>query len=166
MKTLTVLLLLLPFLATADPGNATRWLMNEPASLMDIGLLRAQIRLDAEDLLMNSIDYYEENEDIAIDSSIGYDFERDTIFVSIYLRNAKRPKGLCKILLKHYVNTVSIGLKYWFPHAEYSTEETPKDLVDRLRERVELQCHASSNEEEPAAEGRRTLLDAKVYWAE
>ena len=46
MKKLTALPLLLPVLASADPGAATRWLINEPANLLDIGMMRVNQDLD------------------------------------------------------------------------------------------------------------------------
>lgn len=42
MERLIALLLLLPVLASAGPGGATRYLINEPASLMDIGIDRGR----------------------------------------------------------------------------------------------------------------------------
>ena len=41
MKKLIELLLLVPIVASADPGAVTRYLMNEPVSLFDLGMLRA-----------------------------------------------------------------------------------------------------------------------------
>ena len=45
MKQLTAVLLLSPLLGSADPGPATKYLIDEPASLMDIGPLRMRLDL-------------------------------------------------------------------------------------------------------------------------
>ena len=45
MKQLTAVLLLSPLLGSADPGPATKYLIDEPASLVDIGPLRMRLDL-------------------------------------------------------------------------------------------------------------------------
>ncbi len=65
-------LLLLIFVATgsttkAGPDDLTKWLMNEPASMMDIGLLRFQKFLDEQDRLE--------------DTFVGYEWDTDRFLV-------------------------------------------------------------------------------------
>jgi len=56
MKNLTALLLLLPAIASADPGPATKYLMNDPASMLDIGILKAEKNLNGSKHRVDYVD--------------------------------------------------------------------------------------------------------------
>ena len=52
MKNLAAILLLFPVLASADPGPATQHLLDEPATLMDVGIIRlAAVIRNNQDLI-------------------------------------------------------------------------------------------------------------------
>ena len=164
MRLFLTLLLLFPLIASADPSATTRWLMNEPASLLDIGLLRAQLTLDDRDRTLNSFTWHKESEDLRIDSSIGYDYERDLIFVSIILTSADDPKSVCGTLIREYAATVLVYLEYWFKHSEYSTSSTPDDLISQLQKSVELRCRFFDSQGKQVGVGKRMFLGKEIAW--
>ena len=102
MKKLTVLLLLLPALASADPGKATRAFMSQPASLFDLGMLKLNLHVHQKTEQFPSTSYVEQ-----VDGSADFRFwgradyrpesDRITLFVQLesYTQGVETGRRLC-----------------------------------------------------------------------
>ncbi|MEX0709409.1 MAG: hypothetical protein WD078_15745 [Woeseia sp.] len=165
MKILLILIAIAPTLALGASGEATRYLMNEPASLMDIGLLRAQLFLNDLDRRLNDINYYEENPDLTVDSSIDYIFEDDKLLVEIIVAEPKRPRSMCILFSEQYINSIVARIGSWFTHYVYSRAGQPESLVSEIRDRFELSCKVFKDGD-LVGSWRRELNDEEVIWEE
>jgi hypothetical protein len=107
MKKFLAPLLLFPVLSFADPGPATRYLIDESASLMGIGILRAELRLAQSRGSFTKI--YEDSSGVKIVSlstAVIYDYKDDTLNLEIrpLVREPGKAEQGCKDL-----QTVSHG---------------------------------------------------------
>ena len=102
MKKLILLTAIFPLLALADPGPATRYLMNQPASLMDIGLIRANRYLDRSRNQLEKKLKEQGDENAFVLAAAKYDFDNDIIGISFSIllgvfnaTESNMPKFLC-----------------------------------------------------------------------
>ena len=171
MKKLTALLLLLPVLAAADPGTATKYLISDQASLMDIGLLRAEIYL-------NEIAEAISSEESEVTARTLYDFGNDLIIFLGVVNTPTNPKEQCTKFLLYpmlraeisiSVNGVPYGqhdfggherVAAFFTHAGFARTSEPDDFKQNVLERIEVTCVANETI------GRRKLLADNIYWTE
>ena len=158
MKKLLVILLL-PAFANADPGTATKYLINEPASLFDIGLIRAHLHFDMADPLIKS-SYEHSDPKLFYSAVFNYQYEDDLFVLKLSVLSSHSKKLRCEDLITRYGNILQNLMYRWFSHEEYSVASEPDDFEDLLLRRVELRCATTSRE------ARRKLLDDKVYWTE
>lgn len=143
MKRLTALLLLLPIIASADPGAATKYLMNEPASLMDITFMRLNQSLDKQtgDLaaILNTTSKNGGYMNFRLRSY--YHFDSDEI--RIYARadtNGSASKASCKAVIawlrKYALTWITLNLG----HYGYESSYVPKNLALEIEKRTQLFC--------------------------
>ena len=90
-----LLLLLFPLLATADPGAATQYLMNEPASLFDVGIARAQQDLEKTKAAVSSRIARQFGEEIFFIPEIRYEFDNDLLVFVFNLALSENDKAAC-----------------------------------------------------------------------
>ena len=138
MKKLTALLLLLPVLVSADPGPATKYLINEPASLMDVAILSLQISLDKMATSMKTKGQH-------LSLRAHYDFSDDKIILSasVFFRgeNAQHEaKEICDAQIYVLGALATSDMEQYFSHAGFVRGDPPADFVKKLQERTELRC--------------------------
>ena len=161
MKKLIAFLLLLPVFALADPGAATRYLINEPASLMDIGLVRINLFLrDEGDDITETLRVLGQ-EDARVISVARYDFASDVIVIEYFISNVSDKKETCRGVLENVV-----GLQIMIPrligHTDYSSGDEPEDLSASIAHRVEVRCLEWAT---PGSTiGRRMLTKEEIFW--
>lgn len=85
MKALTALILLLPMIASADPSPATRYLLDEPANLMDLGIIRLStaIRIN-RNLISGNYEMATGISDVVLYTSADYNLASDKINIRIF----------------------------------------------------------------------------------
>ena len=162
MKRLTVLLLLLPALASADPGTATQYLMNEPASLMDIGLLKLNMKLEKlKPHLWGP--FLGDGDADRTKVSASYDFAADEIRVQItFFSDAESIEDACKatigalrVLLYDLVE---------FRHSGYVRDGQPDKLFTELEHRFQLICTVKDTVLEfDRLEAKGAWSDTRIY---
>lgn len=157
MKRLTVLLLLLPVLAPADPSAATRYLMNEPASLMDIGLLRAQLHFHNTVDPIFTEDFESLDPNLIISTGIEYKFDDDLFVIFSYIRWSKDPKARCERLIDKYVSVAKSTMLSFFSHVGFTRSNEPADLENAIFSRIEVHCGGGG------VNGRRKFLEHEIY---
>ena len=167
MKRLVVLLLL-PLAAHAQPGALTHNLMNEPATLFDIGMVRLNI-LATE--FRNRVGLYWTGsagtaEFFEAEVNSGYDAADDRIYVSFLIMNsevtnAQMEEG-CGVAFRQMGIWLAKSLPDLFSHDGRRDPSEAASLSDGLSEVVSLRCYVSSAKS--SAEGRfwasQSLKDA------
>ena len=155
MKKLIVLLLL-PVFASADPGPATRYLMNEPARLFDMGMHR----------LNRDLGLYVDNPDGWKNYGIvvKYVVDSDEIVIEFIGRDSVYPaeRACDRQLIK--MRLISATLLSYFRHFNDSTSTEPHDLKEQLVNRVRIGCIVRETEIPHAMyEARSSLASDKVH---
>jgi len=135
-----LLLALAPLVAQAEPGRVTRWLMNEPMSLMDWGMVSIEKKLAdlkiAESVFTSKFFY----------GSAEYDWEADRIRIHVSfigkgteaecIENLKRAKAAFLNFTwdeKEHPRVAREVLRTLFAHrGGYSSKSEPPDLGDVL----------------------------------
>ena len=144
MKTITALLLLLPILASAQPGAATRYLMTEPASLMDIGLIR--LGKELEEMAHRFRKWYETDtrtEGVSVTTAAEYFSEHDKIrvHISVSVKSLKNAESGCRELIEPLKGHVARLENSAFRHDGYTNPNRPEDLARHVLDRTDLFCH-------------------------
>jgi len=143
MRKQTALLLLLPVLASADPGPAIRWLISEPASLLDLGVsnLERWVSDDPEffdDQYSSAAGYSEKT----ISTHVRYEFKNDKIVIGVLVttRDVGKSEAGCRQIAKQAQNQFSFAVKMAFMHEGYQSQREPADLGEQLLQRTDLEC--------------------------
>jgi hypothetical protein len=149
MRMILAILLLVPHVALGDPGPTTRYLMNERASLFDIGMYRLQRQADiwASQVL----------DGLSVDATY-YDWDKDLIIVDATVRrpNREEARAACRTFIQGFrlrlraIGSVRFGgtpqaysvnyLEYFFSHWSYRAKDEPADVQSSLQQRMELRC--------------------------
>ncbi len=156
MKQLIAVLLLIPLLGSADPGPATKYLMDEPASLMDIGLLRMRLDLTSTTLLPVTRIIVDENEDEFSGLSLltEYDYANDMIIVRLFLfGESDEAEQDCKFAVGILASAVKRGLGDWFSHSDFKRGNPPS--LEDLQSRTSVVCEAEFPDLEQVVVTRR-----------
>jgi len=170
-------LLLFSFIAAADPGPATRWLMNERASLLDIGIIRLDLHLESDgeywsEVFSSHLITVEQlsADEIPFVHTIGahYDYDDDLIVAWFSARYGQElPKGAveaCKWLLNSQNRSLSDAASRWFGHYGYVNTSRPENLDEQIDGRVELRCEVHGTDQ--AVNVRRRLGSDQVFVGE
>ena len=144
-----ILLLLFPLLSFADPGGATQYLINDPVSMMDIGIFRAERDLDI--IIQRRNKSYEKRRDLsltALSGFVSYLYEDDLIVLSAELNGAepiaKTLEDECRLIVELMRTRANILAEVWFSHAGFKRSGEPKDLADKIKDRIQLRCDGAS----------------------
>lgn len=177
MKKFLCILASLPSLTVADPGPATQYLIDEPASLMDIGMLRAELLLNEFAESHSAGVAKTSGQKPSISAQAAYDMGNDIIVLSFWIMS-KNPRSLCESILNSPIlggpqvmpilgtegQTVDWGLDGYiatlFTHSGYTKAAQPKDLADKVSARIEIRCSGDN------ISARRRYLEENIYWSE
>lgn len=136
---------------SADPASSARWLMDQPASLFDLGILRFRQRNKEEwtrELDLKSKDKGVLLDDLGINNVV-YNSDNNTIsimaaFIVPYVENVD--EKLCASILGEYKNIISRSrhdLPTAFDHIGYSDRARPKELNDNINKLLALTVRIS-----------------------
>lgn len=129
----SILLLLFPLLAFADPGAAMRYLINEPASLMDLGLVRLDIRLaEYRETIGPNIDELAKTDLHGYSFSSTYNADKEEISVRLWIlpKDSSQAVAACQNLLPIVRSPVEHGIRTLFFHADSpSSNDQPEPLA-------------------------------------
>ena len=152
-----IALLLAPLLASAEPGPAVQYLLDEPASLLDIAMVRLD---DLTDEFENRVGlYWTEGDEIKFfkaEINASCDPDDDKIYVSFLAMNSEADAGQMEEGCRNAMSQMSIwllkSLHRVFPHVEYEVPSMPADFYSGLKELFEIRCYFSSARD--TSEGR------------
>ena len=170
--------------ARAEPGSVVDWLMNEPASLFDVGMLRLQraTKRWINESVSEGPGFGEPYLAGAYFSAI-YDWDENRIYVSGFIQeefaDTTRQKSACKATIRYmsakagidsttgraFVPLDSTLLSGHFNHFYYDTASQPKDYRSRLDQVFVLRAFVGP-QTKPTLNCRRDLLSNKVYFEE
>jgi hypothetical protein len=146
---------------SADPASSTRWLMDQPASLFDLGILRLRQRNKEE--WTPELDMKSKDKGILLDNlginNVVYNSDNNTIaimaaFIVPYVEKVN--EKLCASILGEYKNIISRSrnnLPTGFDHIGYSDRARPKDLNDNINKILVFTIRIS----EPRVLGGKTI---------
>jgi hypothetical protein len=166
MKQLIVLLLW-PLLASAEPASPSKFLMNEPATLFDVGMVRLGIlTTDFErrvGLLWTTASGTSEFFRAGVNSS--YDAKDDKISVHFLIMNSVATDAQMKEGCEMAMGQMSIWLMKSLPHLflHEGIDNSPATFkrYDNFTDMFELSCYVSSANDTSVGRfwARRTLRD-------
>ena len=174
----------------ADPGPVVSWLINEPASLLDLGLLRLNLYLEKEGV------FVQDPEGVTTSAYVDYFLEanRIKIIVNYFEQSIKKTvelREICKRVITRlrrfgYIdpdsgnyggqNTHSKYAEY-FSHICYEIKDAPENYRSRLDKLIVLHVNVNSlfpppeampsvEEDLPTTFCTGPLLSNIVYFAE
>ena len=153
------LLFLLPLAASAEPGPITQYLMQEPATLFDVGMLRLE-RLTSEfrnRVAMNWSTRPDTGEPRRADVNVSYDEDDDRIYVGFLVMNSSASETEMEEICGSAFRNMGIWLgkssTSLFSHAGRSDDAgAPDGFSTALTEMIVMRCYISSSTN--SAEGR------------
>jgi hypothetical protein len=160
-------LFLFPLIANAEPGPTTQYLMNEPATLFDIGMMRLgaltsqfQQRVGLSWLASDG-----RREFFKAEVNSEYDSDHNKIYVSFLVMNsdatATQMEEGCRVATEQMTFWLGKALPGLFMHAGGKSSADANGLLGALQDMFVLRCYVSS--EHSTAEGRfwatKTLRD-------
>lgn len=172
MNRLILLMMLFPAFASSDPGPATRYLMNEPATLMDIGLMKARLHILPE------ASYHKEVLDVHYSDATVYDvslfvyyvFEDDEIVFSAAIdAEADLPADACERNIFSLDLSVRDSYAEWFSHDGFQRQSLPGEFNDQLASRIVLKCSIARGIYgmlNPRVEAFRRLNEDEIFYSE
>lgn len=153
-----LLLLLVPLMSNAAPGAVTQYLMNEPATLLDVAMLRLD-RLTHEFRERVGLSWTTDDggkQLFRAEVNARYEPDDDKIYVSFSAMNstptpAQMEEGCTEAFFQMSI-WLSKGWPQIFLHTGYVDPDQPPNMNDALREMIVLRCYFSSSRS--SAEGR------------
>ena len=146
-----IFLILFPTLVWAEPGPETHYLMNEPASLFDVGMLRLQHMIGYWEKQM-TFNYKLKSQSDALGGNVNayYRPEDDKIYVDLIIMDKsateEQMEAGCRYALRHMRIYVSKSLHELFQHVGYLDPSEPSALSSALVEMFELRCYVSGDD--------------------
>jgi hypothetical protein len=146
-----VAVLLIPSFVLAEPGQVTRYLMNEPASLFDVGMVRVQaLSTWAEGQVRAAWMSGAELKPIDAGIEVYYSPESDRIYITISAMEesgtyVQLQKG-CKRALDQLGIVMARNLPELFQHVGQQVPSEPSAFRATLPEIVELRCYVSGRD--------------------
>jgi hypothetical protein len=165
-----IALLLWPLLVSAEPMSPTKMLMNEPASMLDMGMVRLGIL--AEDfeqrvgLLWTTASGASEFFRADVNSS--YEAKNDTISVSFLIMNSEATDAQMKEGCEMAMDQMTIWLRKSLPglylHEGFDNSPEAFKRYDNIADMFELSCYVSSATDTSVGRfwARRTLRDPEL----
>ena len=152
----SLLALLFPLVALADPSPTTKYLFSQPATLFDIGMVRLD---DLTDEFENRVGLHwtngEEMKLFKAEVNSYYEPDDDTIYVVFSVANSDANEEQMAEGCENATNQMRIWLRKTLPrmfeHVGSEMENRPNDFNSELSEMIEIRCYFSSRS---SAEGR------------
>jgi hypothetical protein len=149
-----ILSLLIASNLLADPSKVFSYLMDEPVSLLDIGIYKMSKQLEDWDMKLSK-----DIEKLTyVNSYSQYLWNDNTLLVtrSVGVDDSYNAKTLCKYVInntKYFFNVdnnatrdkgyAGIGTK-WFSHNGYSNNKRPKELDNLIEKRTKVRVYINS----------------------
>lgn len=153
-KVVLLLVVLFPLNAFASPDKTVTYLMNQPLSLFDSGMIRLNSRVeDFAHYIKNGYKNYglgkfsEIMDSSDLDSSAEYDWDSNRIIINVNLMvryhktfQANQLKELSRIIIKRFKYILGYSPDYhrrvinrgFFSHQGYQMKNNPKNLMEDL----------------------------------
>jgi hypothetical protein len=152
-----IAMLLMPMIANAQPGPATQYLINEPATLLDVGMMRLET-LTTE--FENRVGlHWTENDGMKFfqaETNARYEADDDKIYVSFLVMSSEPSEVQMAEGCRNAMMQMNIWLLKSLPgvflHTGYDDPSVPEDFYPGLKEMFELRCYFSSGRD--TSEGR------------
>ena len=164
MRFLAALLFLLPTHSIAEPGPASRYLLQEPVTLMDLGLERMNREIDIHGRQVeNLIRIQTEDTDLEVFASARYDDLDDLFLLTYILRQADDAQTYCSVIFNRYSDeqaffAIVVG---WFAKYRFvESLEDPDALYNEIASRTEVRCRSAD------IEGRFRPSDDETTWSD
>ena len=146
-----ILFFLFPALVCAAPGPATQYLMNEPASLFDVGMLRLHHLIGYWEKQM-TFNYKLKSQSDPVGGNVNayYRPEDDKIYVVLSTMDEsateEQMEAGCRYALQHIRIYVRKSLHVLFQHVGHSDPSKPFALHSAVGEMFELRCYVSAHD--------------------
>ena len=162
MRYYFVVVLTISGLCLADPGPASQYLLEEPVTLMDLGLERMNREVDVHSRQLETmIRTQTEDTDVEMLASARYDDLDDLFVLSYILHDADDPQSYCSVIFNRYSDTDSLFVIVvgWFAKYRFvASLDDPDALYNEIASRTEIRCSTSD------LEGRLRPTDAETTW--
>ena len=163
-----VAILILPLVSAAGPGKTTKYLMEEPASLFDLGIIRARYDLNNPAILdaiqgawggkfdasakppIITVEYSYEEDLIRFGFSLFEEYALDKPWEDV------EEKKLCSAVFDVLQPQVMLQIGSWFSHQGYAKSSQAITVV--LQDRVEIYCYTRG------LRGTLKLKDTEPSW--
>jgi hypothetical protein len=131
--------------ASAEPSNTINWLMNEPLTLFDYGIIKMEKRLNEDKCLFDSCT-----------TKIDFNWNDNRIEIVKHIEMTKNVFKTTKENLKKVTNNeiISISLKFvednlfnYFSHKGFSKKDQPINLSDELENIVDIKVILTNHED-------------------
>jgi len=165
-----LVLLLLPFLANAEESSISKVLRNEPATLLDIGMVRLD-RL-TEDFGKRVGVYWTTasgtKEAFRADISTWYDAKEDKIHVHFFAMDSvavdAQMKEGCEMAMEQISIWIRKSLPGLFLHAGHDNSVEASRPFDAIPDLIEMSCYVSAAHDSSIGRfwARRTLRDPEL----
>jgi hypothetical protein len=143
-----IAVLLLPILGNAEPGPVTRYLINEPASLLDVGMMRLET-LTTE--FENRVGLH-----FRAEINASYAPADDRIYVSFLAMSSDATEAQMAEGCRDAMSQMNIWLLKSLPglflHVGHDDPSLSADFYQNIRNMFELRCYFSSAQD--SSEGR------------
>ena len=150
MTRLIFVLIFLPFVAHSEPNPAIRYLMNEPATLFDLGMHQLHLSLREDRDRISEI-YRNNSGSDPMEFVVGarYDDSTSQINISIAIFDTtaeSRPMSNgCRAAMEEIGGRSSVGavrraLPVYFSHEGFVDDNAPDDFYEMLEQSVKLKC--------------------------
>ena len=144
-----IAILLVPLLAGAEPGPVTQYLTNEPATLLDIGMMRLET-LTTEFEKRVGLHWTDNGEMKLFRAEINaqYEPDDDKIYVGFLIMRSKPTEEQMAEGCENAMAQMNIwllkSLHVLFEHTGYDDPSRPPDFYKGLKEMFEIRCYFSS----------------------
>ena len=148
----TIAILMIPLFASAEPGPVTQYLINEPATLFDIGMMRLET-LTTEFERRVGLHWTDNGEVKFFRASIDPEYvpEDDKIYVYLSAMNSEPTEAQmaegCENAMMQLNIWLTKSMHVLFAHTGYDDPSRPPDLYTGAKEMFELRCHFSSSQD-------------------
>lgn len=145
-----IAILFMPLIVSAEPGPTTRYLINEPATLLDIGMMRLET-LTSEFEKRVGLHWTDNGEMKFFGASIHptYEQEDDKIYIYISVMDSdptdeQMAEG-CKNAMMQMNIWLLKSMHVLFAHVGYDDQSRPSDFYAGANDLFEIRCHFSSS---------------------
>lgn len=150
-------ILLVPIMANPQPGPATQYLISEPATLLDVGMMRLETLATEFENRVGL--HWTENEEMTFfqpEINTQYEPDDDKIYVSFLVMSSEPSEAQMAEGCQNAMAQMNISLLKSLPglflHTGYDDPSIPSDFYSDLRDSFEIRCYFSSGRD--TSEGR------------